>query len=665
MYKPLIVLENGDILLEKGWPNSANVGAKLAGFAELIENPSGGFKTYRATPISLWSGRAMGVEVDYMVGFLRRYSRYKAPGKVVEHIKDMASRYGVLTLEQTEDGFCLHSGDDDLIGEIEGRFGDYILGRLESGLIVRDAYRGDLKVELSRFNGGYPVRDLAGYDRGADLVNRMGLVEQGRVFGEDFSLYPYQKDAVMRYCTGGFVDDGSGVLVLPCGSGKTIVVIGIIKRLQKKTLIIVNNVPALCQFALELLDKTTIDPNDIGEYSSRRREIGPITLTTYQILTHKEDGRFKHMKKLFEEDWGLIVYDEVHTLPAPVFRKTAMDLQGRRRLGITATLVREDGKETDIPSLIGQKKADVPWRTLEEQGYIANVSCGEIRVDMGDSTRVAYNGCNKDQRYLIAATNPLKIGPLKEILEYHKGDKVMIIGYYLNHLIGISEKLDIPLVRGVTPTNKRVRLYREFAMGDLDNLIVSTVGNSSLDIPGASVMIQLSGIFGSRQEEAQRVGRILRPKPGDNLAYFYSLVTNGTVDVRFAQNRRGYLQGQGYSYYTAHSFDELRKMMGMPEENVVREIRQRRIVPSLPGDLQAAVDRFSKGSRRRTSRQRVRLPQLSSRVREGSLNSRVRPLYIKARNEGFLEEADIRENTPPQEIESVLEDLAELGILVV
>ena len=394
---------------------------------------------------------------------------------------------------------------------------------------------------------GYPCEDLAGYKAGDPLPIRFGYTSNGE---RKYSLRPYQKAACEAFWAGGSARGGSGVIVLPCGAGKTIVGMGVMEKVGMQTLILTTNVVALRQWISELLDKTDLSPDMVKEYSGECKEIGPVTVSTYQILTYRKRGgkpEYPHFELFDKRNWGLIIYDEVHLLPAPVFRITA-DLQARRRLGLTATLVREDGREDEVFSLIGPKKFDKPWKELEEQNWIAQALCHEIRVDLSSEDRLEYAVADERDKYRIAATNPRKLEILKHILKRHQDDQVLVIGQYLDQLEGISTELGAPLLCGQTPNAEREALYQAFKEGRLKTLVVSKVANFAVDLPDASVAIQVSGTFGSRQEEAQRLGRLLRPKPQGDCAVFYSLVTRNTKDQEFSQKRQLFLTEQGYKY---------------------------------------------------------------------------------------------------------------------
>jgi len=563
--------------LEENSENFVDVRNNLARFAELEKSP-GGIQTYKLSPLSIWNAVATGVTSEDMMRLLDEYSEKKPPAQITRFINEIAERYGKVVMEKVGDELRLYSDDKTLVDDIEAEelFTGYFEGRFQDGdlhgLVVWPQHRGNVKQALTLVKG-YPVMDLAGYTEGAGLDSRLELLEKTRIYGEDFSLWPFQNDAANVYGAAGSVQGGNGVIVLPCGTGKTIVAMEIMKQLQKKTLIVVNNLVALNQWTIQLLDKTDIDPDDIGEYSSKRRQIRPVTIATYNILAYRDHPsmEFPHFGVFDSEDWGLVIYDEVHLIPAPLFRKTA-EIQATKRLGLTATLVREDGLEDDIFSLIGPKRYDMPWKVAEEQGYIAEIMFGEIRVDMAPDERALYDESPKREMHKIAARNSAKRDCLEEILNYHKGDSVLVIGYYLDPLEDISKQLNLPLITGKTPQHERVRLYRKFREGDISVLMLSTVGNFAVDLPDANVMIQLSGSYGSRQEEAQRAGRIARLKAGqENRAYFYTIVSKGTREVELSRNRQMFMAEQGYAYKLAYTFDELRNVAGMPAKRPKRK----------------------------------------------------------------------------------------------
>jgi DNA excision repair protein ERCC-3 len=518
----------------------------LARFAELVKSPEH-IHTYRISPLSLWNAAAAGLTTAEVIDVLTRFGKYDLPANVRADVSDYIGRYGRLRLCRDGDALLLVSDDELLLLEIANhkRFSGLLLGqRNRNTLLVDPAQRGHVKHALVQY--GFPAEDLAGYVDGAPLD--VALRERSRG-GGPFQLRPYQRAAAEVFHAAGGAKGGSGVIVLPCGAGKTIVGLAIMNALQCATLILTPSTVAARQWIQEVTDKTSIPDDQIGEYSGERKEIRPVTVANYQILTHRStrNGDFPHFQLFNERDWGLIVYDEVHLLPAPVFRITA-EIQARRRLGLTATLVREDGREEDVFSLIGPKKFDVPWKVLEHQGWIATAECHEIRLPLEPSQRMAYAIGDDREKARIAAENPTKFVALSTLLAKHSDDQILIIGQYLDQLSQIQAGLGDPIITGKTATRERERLYEQFRIGIIRRLIVSKVANFAIDLPDASVAIQVSGTFGSRQEEAQRLGRILRPKRNGLLAHFYSLVTRDTKDQDFAANRQLFLTEQGYRY---------------------------------------------------------------------------------------------------------------------
>jgi DNA excision repair protein ERCC-3 len=543
----MIVQSDNSILLETHSPCFEAARDALSGFAELIKSPEH-FHTYRITPLSLWNAASAGMTASAITETLQAYSKYEIPQNVLVDIREYIGRYGRIQLVSTETGdLALYSDDTALINEIAANkvLRSLIQKRLgRKSLQIKSGERGSVKLALIKI--GFPVEDLAGYEDGTHLeVSLRSTTCEGYRFG----LRPYQEDAIASYHVGGSVSGGSGVLVLPCGAGKTVIGIGAMTRVGQETLIVCTNIVALRQWRDEILDKTDLTEDQVGEYSGELKEIKPVTLTTYQILTYrkKRTDSFTHMDLFDRGRWGLIIYDEVHLLPAPVFRAVA-GLQARRRLGLTATLVREDGKEDDVFSLIGPKRYDVPWKTLEKQGWIAQALCTEIRVPLPDADRMAYAVASQKSKFRIASENPAKLEWIETLLNHHAHDHVLIIGQYIDQLEEIQARFGSPIITGKTPNKDRERIYDDFRAGRQKSLIVSKVANFAIDLPDANVVIQVSGTFGSRQEEAQRLGRILRPKSGENQAFFYSLVTRETKDQDFAAKRQLFLTEQGYRY---------------------------------------------------------------------------------------------------------------------
>ena len=532
---PLIVQSDRTVLLEVAHPDAEAARHELAVFAELERAPEH-IHTYRVTRLGLWNARAAGHTADDMLQTLDRWSRFPVPPSVSTDIRETVNRYGRLVIDRDDEGrLRLVSQDEAVITEVSRnkRIQPLLVEHPTPDSYIVDAWaRGHIKQELLKI--GWPAEDRAGYTPGTP--HPIALAEDG------WALRPYQRLAVDT-----FREDGSGVVVLPCGAGKTLVGAGAMAATGTTTLILVTNTVSARQWRDELLRRTTLTPEEIGEYSGQSKEIKPVTIATYQILTSKRKGEYAHLSLLDALDWGLIVYDEVHLLPAPVFKLTA-DLQARRRLGLTATLVREDGREGDVFSLIGPKRFDAPWKEIEAQGYISPAACYEVRIDLPASERLEYAAAADDERYRLAATAPAKIDAVRRILAHHPDEQVLVIGQYLDQLDELSEALGAPKITGATPVDERERLFSAFREGSLKLLVVSKVANFSVDLPEASVAIQVSGSFGSRQEEAQRLGRLLRPKQTDHTASFYTLIARDTVDQDFAQNRQRFLAEQGYSY---------------------------------------------------------------------------------------------------------------------
>ncbi|MGZ0069045.1 DNA repair helicase XPB [Microbacterium sp. Yaish 1] len=532
---PLIVQSDRTVLLEVAHPSAEDARHELAIFAELERAPEH-IHTYRITRLGLWNARAAGHDADDMLATLDRWSRFPVPPSVSTDIRETVTRYGRLVIERDDEGtLVLRSNDAAVLAEVtrNKRIQPLLLGHPTPETYVIDAWaRGQIKQELLKI--GWPAEDLAGFTPGTP--HEIELHEDG------WSLRPYQRKAVDI-----FTEGGSGVVVLPCGAGKTLVGAAAMADTKTTTLILVTNTVSARQWRNELLKRTSLTPEEIGEYSGQSKEVKPVTIATYQILTAKRKGEYAHLALLDALDWGLVVYDEVHLLPAPVFKLTA-DLQARRRLGLTATLVREDGREGDVFSLIGPKRFDAPWKEIEAQGFISPAVCYEVRVDLPASDRLEYAASADDERYRLAATAHAKIGVVRDLVAKHAGEQILVIGQYLDQIDVLSDALGAPKITGSTPVDEREELYEAFRTGEVPVLIVSKVANFSIDLPDASVAIQVSGSFGSRQEEAQRLGRLLRPKSNGHTASFYTLIARDTVDQDFAQNRQRFLAEQGYSY---------------------------------------------------------------------------------------------------------------------
>ena len=532
---PLIVQSDRTVLLEVAHPLAEDARHDLAVFAELERAPEH-IHTYRITRLGLWNARAAGHNSDDMLATLEKYSKFAIPPTVSLDIAETVSRYGRLIIERDEDKqLVLRSTDEAVLREIAGakRIAPLLVGHPTPDTYLVDAWaRGQLKQELVKL--GWPAEDLAGYTPGTPHAIDLNL--------EDWHLRGYQQKAIDN-----FFDGGSGVVVLPCGAGKTLVGAGAMATAKTNTLILVTNTVSARQWRDELLRRTTLTEDEIGEYSGQVKEVKPVTIATYQILTAKRKGEYAHLALLDAMDWGLVVYDEVHLLPAPVFKLTA-ELQARRRLGLTATLVREDGREGDVFSLIGPKRFDAPWKEIEAQGYISPATCYEVRIDLPQSERLTYAAAADDERYRLAATAPAKLEVVRNLVARHEGERILVIGQYLDQIDELAEELGAPKLTGSTPVDERERLFQAFRIGEITTLVVSKVANFSVDLPEATVAIQVSGSFGSRQEEAQRLGRLLRPKESGLSANFYTLVARDTVDQDFAQNRQRFLAEQGYSY---------------------------------------------------------------------------------------------------------------------
>ncbi len=536
---PLIVQGDHTILLEVQAPRAVEARDALLGFAELIKSPEY-VHTWRITPLSLWNAAAAGHAPDDIAATLRDFAKYPVPDAVLATVADHMGRYGALRLVQDGQWLRLEADDEAALTEVLSlKATDDLFGAALSttAVQVHPRRRGELKQVL--VSAGHPVEDLVGYEDGDALDMRLSQ--------DGWSLRDYQVDAIDAF-TGG-PTGGSGVVVLPCGAGKTLVGIGAMVRIGMRTLILCTGHTALQQWKREILARTTLGPEDVGEYTSRVKELRPVTLTTYQLLTWRETKGAvpAHFRLFHEANWGLIVYDEVHLLPAPIFREAAY-LQARRRLGLTATLVREDGREGDVFALVGPKRYDLPWKELERQGWIAAARCVEVRVPLSDADRLRYVQASGRGKFSIAAQNPRKGAALDELLARHADEPTLVLGTYLDQLRWVARRLGVPLITGSTSAAERDRVFAAFRAGEERILCLSKVGNFSVDLPGASVAIQISGTWGSRQEEAQRLGRVLRPKEGENQALFYTLVTSESREQELAEHRQLFLAEQGYPY---------------------------------------------------------------------------------------------------------------------
>ncbi len=520
--------------------------------AELVKAPEH-VHTYRLTPLSIWNMRAAQIDVDQVLRSLEDLSRYPLPETVARGLRDYAARYGLLRLEKSRGALVLEVLSHDVATMVARD--DSLALFLQAPLpptpdqpgrwLIDPAHRGRLKLGLIK--QGFPVDDRAGYNAGESLA--VSLRERTLVGGEGFGLRPYQQDAVDAFLAVGSQSGGAGVVVLPCGAGKTIVGMGCLAGLQVSTLVLTTSVTAVQQWRDELLDKTSLTDAEVGVYTAGTKDFKPVTIATYQIMTWRKSrhDRMAHMDLFDQRDWGLIIYDEVHLLPAPVFQVTA-GMQAKRRLGLTATLVREDGREDDVFALIGPRKSDVPWKDLEQQGWIATAVCTEVRIPLSEERQGLYYGASPRSRFRIASEDPGKLPLVSDILARHPDESALIIGMYVDQVQNVAAALGVPALTGKTPQKARDRLFAQFRSGELPVLAVSKVANFAVDLPDAAVAIQISGTFGSRQEEAQRLGRILRPKSGRNQAHFYTVVTAGTVEQDFALNRQLFLCEQGYQY---------------------------------------------------------------------------------------------------------------------
>ena len=532
---PLIVQSDKTLLLEIDHDRAADCRKAIAPFAELERSPEH-VHTYRLTPLGLWNARAAGHDAEQVVDTLLEYSRYAVPPSLLVDVAETMARYGRLRLEKhPTHGLTLVSNDRPVLEEVlrAKKVAGMLGNRIDDDTVaVHPSERGNLKQALLKL--GWPAEDYAGYVDGE--AHPIELDESG------WELRDYQRDAAESFWHG-----GSGVVVLPCGAGKTLVGAAAMAHAQATTLILVTNTVSARQWKDELVRRTSLTEDEIGEYSGAVKEIRPVTIATYQVLTMRRKGVYPHLELLDARDWGLIVYDEVHLLPAPIFRMTA-DLQARRRIGLTATLVREDGREGDVFSLIGPKRYDAPWKDIESQGWIAPADCVEVRVTLPEGERLAYATAEPEERYRLASCTHRKVDVVKSLMARHAGQPTLVIGQYIEQLDELAEALDAPVIKGETSVKERQRLFDAFRSGEVRTLVVSKVANFSIDLPDAEVAIQVSGSFGSRQEEAQRLGRLLRPGHDGKVARFYTVVSRDTVDADFAQNRQRFLAEQGYAY---------------------------------------------------------------------------------------------------------------------
>ncbi|MFC9937114.1 DNA repair helicase XPB [Nocardiopsis alba] len=540
----LIVQSDKTLLLEIDHESASECRRAIAPFAELERAPEH-VHTYRITPLALWNARAAGHDAEQVVDALIRFSRFPVPHSLLVDIAETMDRYGRLTLVgDPVHGLVLESSDRAVLEEVvrakklKGMLGERLS---EDSVAVHPSERGNLKQALLKI--GWPAEDLAGYVDGE--AHAIELADG------DWELRGYQREAAESFHAG-----GSGVVVLPCGAGKTIVGAAAMAMTGATTLILVTNTVSVHQWRTELLRRTSLTEDEIGEYSGTRKEIRPVTIATYQVMAARRKGVYTHLELFDAKDWGLVVYDEVHLLPAPIFRMTA-DLQARRRLGLTATLVREDGREGDVFSLIGPKRYDAPWKDMENQGWIAPADCVEVRVDLTESERLAYATAEPEDRYRFCASSETKTSVVREIVERHSAEQVLVIGSYIDQLDELGERLGAPVIKGETRNKERERLFDAFRSGELRTLVVSKVANFSIDLPEAGVAVQVSGSFGSRQEEAQRLGRVLRPKADGRTARFYAVVARDTLDQDYAAHRQRFLAEQGYAYRITDASDLL------------------------------------------------------------------------------------------------------------
>ena len=544
---PLVVQSDYTILLETDHPRAEEAREVLASFAELVKSPEH-IHTYRISSLSLWNAASSGLHAAEVLRDLSLLSRYPVPDLVNQFVEEQMGRYGRLRLVAADGGLMLEADDPTIITGLlsRGNIRPHLGERAGTRVAVNPDSRGVLKQLLTRI--GWPLADEAGYAPGLPLDIRWEST--GRLDGLPFHLRAYQEAAVQAFYGDGRAQAGSGVIVLPCGAGKTLVGLGVMTKVQAHTLILTTSVAAAHQWRRELMNRTSLAEEDIGEYSASVKQVRPVTLATYQILSHRTKGQYAHFQVMNDGDWGLIIYDEVHLLPAPIFRLTAA-IQARRRLGLTATLIREDGHAEDVFALIGPKRFDMPWRDLEAEGWIAPARCHEIRVDLPAVWQEHYAVAEDRDRARIAAENPAKLSVIQELLQDHQEDRVLIIGQYLQQLESVAEEIGAPIITGKTPAARREDLYEQFRQGTITRLVVSKVANFAIDLPEANVAIQISGTFGSRQEEAQRLGRVLRPKHDGGPAYFYTVVSDDTVEQLYAQKRQLFLTEQGYRYQIA------------------------------------------------------------------------------------------------------------------
>lgn len=586
---PLIVQGDRTILLDVHAPLANECRNELIPFAELERSPEH-LHTYRLTPLSLWNAASAGFTAEDAVSVLKKYAKYDIPQSVCVWIKEVSERFGMIRIISGPKENVPLSGDFFseeqkkvvpeqylyLVVKNEKIFLE--LGTIKSfqtlltpckidfsvpslpqdltenekkfSFILKLTDRGTVKQLLLKYM--WPCKDEVPLEDGESLqINLRDVTKSGK----KFEIRGYQKDAAQALIGDKGPGTGFGTIVLPCGAGKTIVGMQIMQMLKTNTLIITTNISAVHQWINELLDKTDLQAEQIAEYTGESKTIKPVTVATYQILTWRpeKDGPYPHFSIFRERKWGLIIYDEVHMLPAPVFR-VAAELQTVRRVGLTATLVREDGLEGFVFSLVGPKRFDVPWKELEHSGWISEAECVEVRLDLPSDKEIQYAVASQREKYRIASENPVKDSVVLQLVNRLSEDKILVIGQYLSQLEKLSSLLSAPIITGKTPNSERDRIYNQFRNGEIKVLVVSKVANFAIDLPDASVAIQVSGTFGSRQEEAQRLGRILRPK--DRTSRFFTLITRNTVEEEFGSNRQKFLAEQGYSYKIIQYKDE-------------------------------------------------------------------------------------------------------------
>ncbi|MCL2721934.1 MAG: DEAD/DEAH box helicase [Treponema sp.] len=547
MQKPLIIQSDRTLLLDVHCETAEKARQAIMPFAELEKSPEH-IHTYRITALSLWNAASAGLTPFDVVKTLKEFSRYEIPNGITEGFSLLMSRYGKIIMIQNDDEadkLILNIEEKVIRLEIENiKALEKYLTKTSNGFSLALTDRGTVKRELIR--AGWPIQDIAPLEKGEELEIKL---RKKSLCGSEFIPRDYQITAANSVAGSSAAGTGFGVVVLPCGSGKTIVGMLIMSILKTNTLILTTNVAAVHQWINELLDKTELTKEQIAEYTGDSKMVAPVTVATYQIISWRPDktGDFPHFRLFRERAWGLVIYDEVHLLPAPVFRVTA-ELQAIRRLGLTATLIREDGEEDAVFSLVGPKRYDVPWKDLENKGWIAEALCTEIRLDLPVNLKIPYATAAPREKYRIAAENPLKENIVLQLIENHREDQILVIGQYLAQLNSIAKLLNAPLITGKTPNAERERIYSSFKKGEVRVIVVSKVANFAIDLPDASMAIQVSGSFGSRQEEAQRLGRILRPKNNNCNALFFSLVSGYTVEEDFAANRQKFLAEQGYKY---------------------------------------------------------------------------------------------------------------------